>query len=314
MLYENDGEIGYHLSPQLGTSIDGGLYLGQTPWFVYLSEACLIEWDVYDWEWEMGVHFSPDITGEVFMGGGFGKARDVTAAAKAWDFYDELKVSANKDEIESLGELISTRWRYQLKHWYYPKYFYPDIETHLADCGIVERLEPYQTLRLREIVLGFPHYRLSGNRIRIGIGGTSEPWFYWFGSGWWWGVQSKIEGGYPLSRRWQVNWEGLGEILTQDFSSIEPTLRGRGELVYYLGDRFNTSAGIDAFYWSVFQPGLEYRVGVRLPLSLNLYIEDKVNLTATLSYDIHGGEDRLNNSMSVFGKLWLQASIAWRLM
>lgn len=296
------------IHPKIGSSTDAGWYINESQWFLGFSDTVhagvTVDYSDYWEKW----YIRPDYLHlSLFMGGGFGKVRNVAPAAKAWQFLEEI-AQPRREDIDALAQLLSTRWKYEMKHWYYEKSFYSDAAALLEERGVTSKLSPFHSMRLREIVLGFPSERLYGNRIFLGAGGRSDSWSYGIG------LQANVIGGYPISRIFQLSWKGSGTVLTNDFAHIEQSLTVEPELACYIGERWKFSLGFDGYYWNVPYEYNQYGFGCYIPFVTQFYLEDNVTIQTALTYEYREKQDLGYGYSGKGQKLWFQAALTWRLL
>jgi len=307
-LYSTDTAKYFDQGTFLAIVSDGGWYLGQSPFFIGYREGfradqklCLS--DVY-----VDTSFLT-ANGYLYLNVGVGKIRDVTPAANAWYFLEELGY-ANYDDIESLGKLLASQWSYELKHWRYEKFFYADAENLLIEEGVVPRLSAYEVMRLREIVASFPSRRLYGTRFTLGVGWRlpQEP-----------AIRVVLEAAYPISRRWQFNFCGRSflEIPGVDRDSLGYTISGTTSLSYYVGELWKISSSLEGEFFD----GPSYYVGYEekdisvsfIPIGVNWYLDDRLDLNTELSYSFRRREREPNRMLDVEHSFRLNVGLTWRL-
>lgn len=286
----------------------GGWYLGETPFFIGYREGFRADQklrlsNVY------GDTSFLTVSGYLYLNVGVGKIRDVTPAAHAWYYLEELGY-ANYDDIESLGKLLASQWSYELKHWRYEKFFYADAENLLIEEGVVPRLSAYEVMRLREIVASFPSQRLYGTRFTLGVGWRlpQEP-----------AIRAVLEAAYPISRHWQFNFCGRSflEIPGVDRDSLGYTISGTTSLSYYVGELWKISSSLEGEFFN----GPSYYVGYEeedisvsfIPIGVDWYLDDRLDLNTELSYSFRRREREPNRTLDVEHSLHLNASLTWRL-
>lgn len=301
-------------SGRLFFSSSAGWYLGNSPCFLGFSG------DFYGDEYvnyysyrspEIWV-FMPTLDGELFVGAGIGKIRNVRPVIHAWQFLEEIG-QENRPNIQNLAEILATQWSYELKHWRYEKYFYQDIEKLLVEKDVVSRLSPYEVMRLREIISSVSDSRLYGARFSTMIGArASYDWSISVKPG----LLMSFSGGYPLSRHWQIGAYARGEILFPELAGVEYDFLVNAYVHYYLGERWRMGGDVSARHrWL---PGWQSEVKYRrtqmefVPLEVKYYLDDKLAVNAGLRYSLNMYKSTEQHS-SLSQDFQLSAGLVWRL-
>lgn len=296
----------------------GGWYVDESPWFLgvrsYLTAHGGIRYnDYYD---EINPLWSvPRI--EVLVGGGLGKVRNVGPAARSWLFLEE-NGKASYDNIDALGQLLGKEWKYKLTYWRHHKFFYQDVENLLVEENVIDRLSPYQAMRLREILDNPSQFnRISGTRISIfaGVSFNSyrrdndelEPQ-----------INVSILGGCPISRRWQVSYSSQNTVylpLYYYLSEYRPDYVSRLQISFshYIGDSWMLTSGFDGdleAYYLVEDYDYFLLLSV-IPVEITLYLDNNLDLNIKPRYSLEMSE-HFSRTIQVhhFG---LDANLTWRL-
>ncbi|TET22752.1 MAG: hypothetical protein E3J71_04930 [Candidatus Stahlbacteria bacterium] len=297
----------FHQSANLRSSAYANWYIGESPFFWGIDGHFFMDESGY---WHEDTFYNPGIwtSGAIYAVTGVGRIRDATPAAHAWQFLEEID-QLGYDNINSLAELLSVRWRYEMKHWRYERFFYQDVENRLLEEGIVKDLSAYELMRLREIISYFPQDRLSGTRLKLGVGGY--PWVL--------ETWANLKGAYPLSRRLQFSFLGVVELAFPELEEVDHSLYGNSTLAYYVGERLKIFSAVNGDWRTgVFNYLLGEGERVFLsftPFGLDLYLDEKLKLSTKVTYYFDRTEEQYAGvqSLDVRHSVSLRADLTWRL-
>lgn len=284
-------------------STSAGWYLGQSPFLLGFTTGMGV-WEEYDLLPKVNA-LSCSVLANAVLEVGVGKMRNAAPAVKAWQFLEE-KGFADKNKISALAGLLGKEWKYQLRHWRYPKFFYRDVEKLLNENGV--SISAYDLMRLQEIGYSLNQVRLSGARVKLGVGGYANTTTLYPAA------RLNLEFGCPISRRWQLSGGGYVQAGINNMQDWWSSAQAQGSLEYYVGDIWSIGSAIKGYYKNDYVIVIGRRSNYYFdvtPARINVYLDDNVRASIYSFYELEGYvyPDGLRRRQ-IMG---VSASLVWRL-